>query len=67
MPAVDRAAAPASRNMDLGGYGSRLALRLAGTTEIVFQTANFRHDFTISRPDTPELYCKIRSLDNQRA
>ena len=34
MPVVNKAAAPASCNIDIGGYGSRVALRLPGTTGI---------------------------------
>jgi len=36
MPVVNKAVAPASRNIDIGGYGSRVALRLPGTTWIDF-------------------------------
>src|SRR5258708_24361709 len=57
MRVVDRAAAPASRNMDIRGYGSRLALRLAGTTEwfdAIFKQLT-RHMSAISRRDAPQL------------
>src|SRR5213592_3975469 len=36
MSVVDRTAAPVSCKMDIRGYGSRLALRLAGTTWILY-------------------------------
>src|SRR5258708_38744130 len=39
MPVVDKTVASAERNTDTGGYGSRVALRLPGTTWIdsIFQ------------------------------
>src|SRR5882724_5378312 len=57
MRVVDRAAAPASRNMNIRGYGSRLALRLAGTTEwfdLIFKQLT-RHTSAISRREPPKL------------
>jgi hypothetical protein len=44
MPVVNRAVAPASRNIDIGGYGSRVALRLPGTTAM---------DSNVKQPGTP--------------
>src|SRR2546421_7532974 len=41
MSVVDKTAAPASCKMDIGGYGSRLALRLAGTTWILYPSSQF--------------------------
>src|ERR1700675_3978590 len=43
MPVVDSAVAPALRTMDIGGCGSRLALRLAGTTWILYPVTSNRH------------------------
>jgi hypothetical protein len=35
MPVVEKTVAPASRNIDVGDYGSRVALRLPGTTGMI--------------------------------
>jgi len=70
MFAVHKSAAPASRNTNICGYGSRLALRLAGTTEIShfdFQRANSRHTSAISRLDAPELCQKFLALRSEGA
>src|ERR1700736_4216602 len=44
MPIVRRAGAPARPTIDFGGYGSRLALRLAGATPIEFLPASVRSE-----------------------
>src|SRR5438477_118782 len=44
MSAVTGTVAPAERNTNIGGYRSRLALRLAGTTRIEFANLSSRRN-----------------------
>jgi hypothetical protein len=66
MPVVHSAVAPASCNMNIRGYGSRIALRLSGTTWVQFPIRISNSGKIPAALIAPEL-CFVAALEKQRA